>query len=114
MIDHLALTYFKIPSEVRQIFLEEIMKKSVLKLSYNPLNHNNKIATKKKQKKITLIFESSKLEKAKITRCNCALTQLFVCCGLLFKVVSNPFFINFVKILCPAYELSNHVILAKP
>jgi hypothetical protein len=60
------------------------------------------------------MFKSSKLEKVKITRCNCALTWLFVCYGLPFRVVSNSFFINFVKSLCPAYELPNHVMLARP
>jgi hypothetical protein len=114
MIDHLALLCPKVPSEVRQIFLEEIMKRSVLKSSHDPPNNNNETATKKKQKKITSMFESSELEKAKITRYNCALTQLFICCSLPFKVVFNPFFIDFIKNLCPAYELPNCVMLAGP
>ena len=60
------------------------------------------------------MFESSELEESKIVRCNRALTRLFVCCGIPFRVVSNPFFIDFVKSLCPAYELPNRVTLAGP
>src|SRR5256885_6269377 len=35
-----------------------------------------------------------------------------MCCGIPFSIVSNPFFIDFVKSLCPAYELPNRVIFA--
>ena len=35
-----------------------------------------------------------------------------MCCGIPFSIVSNPFFIDFVKSLCPAYELPNHVTFA--
>jgi hypothetical protein len=114
MIDYLALLCPKILSEVRQIFLEKIMKRLALKLSHNLPNNNNKAATKKKQKKIMLMFKSSKLKKAKITRCNYTFIRLFVYCSLLFRVVSNLFFIDFVKSLCPVYEFLNHIILVRP
>ena len=114
MVEHLALSYPKVPSEVSQFFLEEIRKRSALKSNHDPPNNDNETATKKKQKKITSMFESSELEKAKITRCNRDLTWLFVCYSLPFRVVSNPFFIDFVKSLCPAYELPNRVTLAGP
>ena len=108
MVDHLALSCPKASSDVKQIFLEEVRKRSAL-------NINDETATKKArttQKKITSMFESSELEASKIARCNRALTRLFVCCGIPFRVVSNPFFIDFVKSLCPAYELPNRVTLA--
>jgi hypothetical protein len=35
-----------------------------------------------------------------------------VCCGIPFSIVSNPFFIDFVKSLCPAYELPNRITFA--
>src|SRR5204863_314255 len=67
---------------------------------------------KKKQKKITASFESIEIENSKVKRINHALTRLFVCCGIPFSIVSNPFFIDFVKSLCPAYELPNCVTFA--
>ena len=35
--------------------------------------------------------------------------RLFVCCGIPFSIVSNPFFIDFVKSLYPVYELPNRI-----
>ena len=35
-----------------------------------------------------------------------------MCCGIPFSIVSNPFFIDFVKSLCPAYELPNRIMFA--
>jgi hypothetical protein len=115
MVDHLALSCPRVSNEVRQYFLEEVRKRPALKLNHDPSNNNNETAAKKaktSQKKITSIFESSELEESKIVRCNRALTRLFVCCGIPFSVVSNPFFIDFVKSLCPAYELPDRVTLA--
>ena len=66
----------------------------------------------KKQKKITASFESIEIENSKVKRINHALMRLFVCCGIPFSIVSNPFFIDFVKSLCPAYELPNRVTFA--
>ncbi|PKC01421.1 hypothetical protein RhiirA5_381738 [Rhizophagus irregularis] len=103
--------------EVKQIFLEKIRKRSSLKLDHLLPSNNDETATKKAkiiQKKITSIFESDKIEKSKIIRCNRALTRLFVCCGIPFSVMSNPFFVDFVKCLCPAYELPNRVTFAGP
>jgi hypothetical protein len=115
MVDHLALSCPKVSIEVKQIFLEEIRKRSSLKLDHLPPSNNDETKTKKAktiQKKITSIFESDEIEKSKIIRCNRALTRLFVCCRIPFSVVSNPFFVDFVKCLCPAYELPNRVTFA--
>ncbi|PKC58052.1 hypothetical protein RhiirA1_471565 [Rhizophagus irregularis] len=117
MVDHLALSCSRVSVEVKQIFLEKIRKRSSLKLDHLLPSNNDETATKKAkiiQKKITSIFESDKIEKSKIIRCNRALTRLFVCCGIPFSVMSNPFFVDFVKCLCPAYELPNRVTFAGP
>ncbi|RGB35899.1 hypothetical protein C1646_758752 [Rhizophagus diaphanus] len=81
MVDQLALSCPRVSVEVKQIFLEEIRKRSSLKLDHLPPSNNDETATKKAkiiQKKITSIFESDEIEKSKIIRCNCALTRLFV------------------------------------
>ncbi|PKK55387.1 hypothetical protein RhiirC2_722462, partial [Rhizophagus irregularis] len=117
MVDHLALSCPRVSVEVKQIFLEEIRKRSSLKLDYLPPSNNDETTTKKAkiiQKKITSIFESDEIEKSKIIRCNRALTRLFVCCRIPFSVVSNPFFVDFIKCLCSAYELPNRVTFAGP
>src|SRR5205085_5915626 len=100
MVDHLALSCQKVSTETRQIFLQEVR------------DRNTHSSSKKKQKKITASFESIEIENSKVKRINHALTRLFVCCGISFSIVSNPFFIDLVKSLCPAYELPNSVIFA--
>jgi hypothetical protein len=100
MVDHLALSCQKVSAETRQIFLQEVR------------DRNTHPPPKKKQKKITASFESIEIENSKVKRINHALTRLFVCCGIPFSIVSNPFFIDFVKSLCPAYELPNRVTFA--
>ena len=115
MVDHLALSCPKISGEIKQIFLEEVMNRTALKSDHSLPNDNDNIVSKKSktsQKKITSMFESSEIEKSKIARCNRALTRLFVCCGIPFRIVSNPFFVDFVKSLCPAYELPNRITFA--
>lgn len=47
MVDHLALSCPRISSEVKQFFLEEVRKRSALKLNHNPPNNNNGSAAKK-------------------------------------------------------------------
>src|SRR5207249_5751021 len=96
MVDHLVLSCQKVPAETRQIFLQEVCDR-------------NTHPPSKKTKKITASFETIEIENSKVKRINHALTRLFVCCRIPFSIVSNPFFIDFVKSLCPAYELPNRV-----
>ena len=111
MVDHLALSCQKVSAETKQIFLQEVRDRNTLK-SNHPPPISNSSTIMKKQKKITASFESIEIEKSKVERINHALTQLFVCCGIPFSIVSNPFFIDFVKSLCPAYELPNRISFA--
>ncbi|CAH1768939.1 13181_t:CDS:2, partial [Entrophospora sp. SA101] len=57
--------------------------------------------------KLTSIFDSDKIDGGKEKRCNQALTRFFVCCGIPLQTVSNPFFVDFIKNLCPGYKLPN-------
>ena len=59
-----------------------------------------------------MIFENIKIDIAKVQRCNRALIRFFICCEILFNVISNPFFIDFVKSLCPSYDISNRITFA--
>src|SRR5256714_7327656 len=92
------LSCTKVSIETRQIFLQEVRDRNT---------HPSK------QKKITASFKSIEIENSKVKRINHALTRLFMCCGIPFSIVSNPFFIDFVKSLCLAYELQNRVTFAE-
>ena len=68
------------------------------------------------QMTMTSYHDSTKIPDARITRINRALTKLFVACGISFRVVEHPFFINFVKELNAGYDpptreyLSDHLL----
>jgi len=59
------------------------------------------------QQRIDEHYESLSIINSKIQLANQALIKLFVCCGIPFHLVQHPFFVDFVKTLCPAYILSS-------
>lgn len=122
MVEHLALSCSKITGEVKNIFLQELRERNALKVDLtgdpDPINDNDQPKGKKQkvsllQTKITSKFEpAAEIDSAKAQRCNRALTRFFICCGIPFKIVSNPFFIDLIKCLCPSYQLPNRVTFA--
>ena len=59
-----------------------------------------------------MMFENTKIDVAKVQKCNRALMRFFICCGIPFNVISNLFFIDFVKSLCPFYNILNRITFA--
>ena len=129
MVDYLAFTCQKITGEIRYFFLQEIKNRKALNISLplpnssiattttsssSSLPSTNKKLKLQNQKTITSIFETTKIDTAKEQRCNRALTRFFICCGIPFHVVSNPFFVDFIRCLCPSYNLPNRVTFAGP
>jgi hypothetical protein len=122
MVEHLVLSCSKITGEVKNIFLQELRERNALKVDLtgdpDPINNNDQSKRKKQkvsllQMKITSKFEpAAEIDSAKAQRCNHALTRFFICCGIPFKIVSNPFFIDLIKYLCPSYQLPNQVTFA--
>lgn len=123
MVEHLALSCSKVTGEVKNIFLQDLRERNALKTvdltdDLDSINDNDQPKEKKQkmslvQTKITSKFESTaEIDSAKAQRCNHALTRFFICCGIPFKIVSNPFFIDLVKCLCPSYQLPNRVTFA--
>ncbi|RHZ48726.1 hypothetical protein Glove_543g117 [Diversispora epigaea] len=47
---------------------------------------------------------SNKRRHAQSSRCTCALTRYFICCGIPFSTIEHPFCIDFIKSLCPGYN----------
>src|SRR3954462_9315083 len=82
------------------------------------INDNDQSKEKKQkvslvQTKITSKFESTaEIDSVKAQRYNHALIRFFICCGIPFKIVSNPFFIDRIKCLCLSYQLPNQVTFA--
>ncbi|GBB92851.1 hypothetical protein RclHR1_20670001 [Rhizophagus clarus] len=65
---------------------------------------------------MTAFYDSTNLPDARINRINCALVKFFVYCGIAFRIVEHPFFIDFLKELNADYNpsireyLSSHLL----
>ena len=64
------------------------------------------------QQSIYNYHDSTKLPDSRITRINRALVKFFVACGISFRIVEHPFFINFVKELNAGYDPPSRECLA--
>lgn len=68
-------------------------------------NSNKKRKTQNsEQREITEWCESTTLPSSKIASITRALLRAFVCCGIPFSVIQNPFFIEFLNEIRPGYE----------
>lgn len=81
------------------------------------LEREDKVSKKRKtvensQLTMTDYHDSTKIPNARVTRINRALAKFFVACGISFRIVEHPFFINFVKELNSAYELPTREYLS--
>jgi hypothetical protein len=121
MVEHLALSCSKVTGEIKNTFLQELRERNALKpVADDPDSINDNDQPKEKKQKVSLVqtkitskFESTaEIDSVKAQRCNRALTRFFICCGIPFKIVSNPFFIDLIKCLCPSYQLPNRVTFA--
>ena len=52
------------------------------------------------------------LSQGRVDRINRALIKLFVCCGISFRIVESPFFVDFVKELNASYDPPSREILS--
>ena len=109
MIAHLALTCLAPPPpEIRSKFCEILHygddSNDEVEDTIKPL--------KKRQTKMSEHVEKSTITENKQRRCIHALTKFFVCCGIPFWIIENPFFINFIKSLCPDFELPGRTTLS--
>jgi len=64
------------------------------------------------QTKIADYVESTKLTPERIKDINWALVKAFVVCGIPFHIIENPFFVELLKTLRPAYEPPSRDILS--
>jgi len=97
MQGHIALNCLKVPPEVKSLFLEKVKNNG-------HLGYNKKIKISHNQPKIDEIFDSTKIDQAKIEMANCAIVKFFACCGIPFHIIKNPFFIDLLRTLCPGYN----------
>ena len=90
------------PSDVHQEYLNNV--------------HANNLTKKRKmapaQTSLSTYYESIYLTPERQKSIEKAMIQAFVCAEIPFRVIDNPFFIEFLKQLRPAYELSFRKVLS--
>ena len=64
------------------------------------------------QQNIDEYHDYAEIPSSRITRINCALIKFFVACGISFRIVEHPFFVNFIKELNGGYEPPTREVLA--
>src|SRR6266540_1791702 len=66
---------------------------------------------KSKQTTVSNFFEKKKLEKGKINEIDRTMIKTFVMANIPFSIIKNPWFVNLIKTLQPAYDVSSYRIL---
>lgn len=104
---HFANGCSKIPADTRQFFLNRLAEKA----EGNVTNLDKVTAKKRKlndggsaQTRISEFNESTKLSDDRIHEINRACVKAFVVCGIPWHTIENPFFIEFLKTLRPAFN----------
>ena len=87
------------------LILREYMKK-VMERRNHTSNKKRKLNTLSEgQTTMNDFHDSSELPEGRINQINRALIRFFVACGVAFRIVEHPFFIDFVKELNAGYNL---------
>ena len=89
-----------------------VVRKYLTKVLEREDKANKKRRVAGNQLTMTDYHDSTNIPNARITRINRALAKFFVACGISFRVVKHPFFINFIKELNAAYELPTREFLS--
>src|SRR4051812_47149044 len=96
---HLALSCHKVPHDVKENFLL-IVK----------IREDNQVEVPSKKRKvghqqsITKYAELNTIKPFKKQSCDHTVAKFFICCGVAFRLVKYPFFINMIKSLCLGYD----------
>lgn len=97
--EHLASHCSNVPQLVLREYMEKVRNRE------NTSNKKRKIDKSiVGQTTMTAFHDSTNLPEARINRINCALVKFFICCGIAFRIVEHPFFIDLLKELNAGYD----------
>ncbi|CAB5366112.1 unnamed protein product [Rhizophagus irregularis] len=103
--DHLANNCREVPELVHSFYLGVVSARDFGREdTFSSPENSKKRKTQVDQRELTDWFESTNInsqKKASITR---ALVRTFICCGIPFSIIENPFFIEFLHEMRPGYE----------
>ncbi|GBC24127.2 ribonuclease H-like domain-containing protein [Rhizophagus irregularis DAOM 181602=DAOM 197198] len=101
---HLALSCSKVPSTIKIEYLLLIKQNAEERVTNSTSTVSKKRCVNLSQTRIDKFYESDQIDSTKQVLCDKAVAKFFVCCGVVFHLVSHPFFIDMVKSLCNGYE----------
>ena len=99
METHLAINCYKAPGDVKEKFLFLVKTRDAV-----VSNNKKRKVGGGNQQLITKYGEVDTIEPLKQSICDHAVTKFFICCGISFRIVEYPFFIDMVKSLCVGYD----------
>jgi len=104
---HILIDCNKVNPEIKEAvrYIVEAREKS-------PENVTGKKRNSNEQKNLEDFFETQSLSQEKKANIEISLIKLFVCCGLSWRLIEHPFFIDFVKQLRPSYDPPNRKTLS--
>ena len=103
--EHLANHCSEAPAPIVRKYLAKVLEREDKANKKRKLVDNNQLT-------MTDYHDSTNIPNSRVTRINHALAKFFVACGISFRVVEHPFFVNFVKELNFAYELPTREFLS--
>ncbi len=107
---HLALSCHKVLHDVKEKFLFIVKTRGENQLEVEVSSKKRKA---KHQQSITKYGESNTIEPYKKQICDRTIAKFFICCGVSFRLVEHPFFIDMVKSLCLGYDPSRATTLSE-
>lgn len=100
---HILLDCKKVKTEVREAIRCIIESRNKSQMSRN---------TDDDQKTLEEYYDALPLSEEKRIKIELSLIRLFVCCGLSWRLVEHPYFVEFIKELRSAYNLPNRKTLS--
>lgn len=99
--EHLANHCSNVPTLVLREFMEKIKNRESVS---NNKKRKLDISGQSGQTSITDYHDLADLPEGRIQRINRALIKFFICCGVSFRIVEHPFFIDLLKELNAGYD----------
>ena len=97
---HLAINCHKVPCDIKEKFLLLVKTRDEVAVS----NNKKRKVRGGDQQLITKYGEVDTIEPIKQLICDHTVAKFFICCGVSFRIVEHPFFIDMVKSLCLGYN----------
>lgn len=108
---HLANHCSIAPNEVIREYLAKVLLRNTDKDGFNNKNNKRKLNSSADQRSLDN-FVGSSLEKGKDEKINQAWAKAFTICGIPWRVIENPFFIEALKEMNPSYEPPTRELLS--